>query len=57
MAGTPTAMLVACGLYVASMIRLVTLGGSLHKRDCKIFELLFPSTEYMIYAVPYYPHS
>ena len=36
------AMLVACGLYVASMIRLATLVGSLHKRDCEIAKLLFP---------------
>lgn len=48
------AMLVACGLYVASMIRLVNLGGSLHKIDCKISELLFTSTEYMIYVITYY---
>ena len=35
------AMLVACGLFVASMIRLVNIGGSLHREElqklCRCF--------------------
>jgi hypothetical protein len=49
------AMLVACGLYVASMIRLVNLGGLLRRRDDKI-RVAFRKHRNILW-IPYYSHS